>query len=45
MFSIKQAGVPLGGMVGGLAIPPLIEAMGWRLAAVVVAAACIAVTC
>ena len=44
VFSIKQAGVPLGGVLGGLAIPPLIEAMGWRLAAVVVAAACIAVT-
>ena len=44
MFSVKQAGVPLGGMIGGLAIPPLIEAMGWRLAAVVVAAGCIAVT-
>jgi MFS family permease len=44
VFSIKQAGVPLGGVVGGLAIPPLIEAMGWRLAAVVVAAACMAAT-
>ena len=36
VFSIKQAGVPLGGVLGGLLIPPLIEAMGWRLAAVVV---------
>jgi MFS family permease len=44
VFSIKQAGVPLGGMLGGLAIPPLIEAMGWRLAAVVVAISCAAVT-
>jgi MFS family permease len=43
VFSIKQAGVPLGGIVGGLAIPPLIEAMGWRLAAVVVAAVSIVV--
>ncbi len=43
VFSIKQAGVPLGGVLGGLLIPPLIEAMGWRLAAVVVAAACAAV--
>jgi MFS family permease len=40
VFSIKQAGVPLGGIIGGLAIPPLIEAMGWRFAAVVVAVAC-----
>jgi MFS family permease len=44
VFSIKQAGVPLGGMLGGLAIPPLIEAMGWRYAAVVVAAVCIVAT-
>jgi MFS family permease len=44
VFSIKQAGVPLGGVVGGLAIPPLVEAMGWRLAAVVVAVACILAT-
>ena len=44
VYSIKQAGVPLGGVVGGLAIPPLIEAMGWRFAAVVVAIACIAAT-
>jgi MFS family permease len=40
VFSIKQAGVPLGGIVGGVALPPLIDAMGWRLAAVVVAAVC-----
>lgn len=44
VFSIKQAGVPLGGFIGGLAIPPLIEAMGWRYAAVVVAAVCITAT-
>ena len=42
MFSVKQAGVPLGGVLGGLAIPPLIEAMGWRLAAAVVCVFCIA---
>jgi MFS family permease len=44
VFSIKQAGVPLGGIIGGVAIPPLIEAMGWRYAAVVVAAFCIVLT-
>jgi MFS family permease len=44
VFSIKQAGVPLGGVLGGLAIPPLIEAMGWRLAAVAVAAVCLIAT-
>jgi predicted MFS family arabinose efflux permease len=41
VFSIKQAGVPLGGIVGGLALPPLIEAMGWRFASAVVAAVCV----
>lgn len=40
VFSIKQAGVPLGGIIGGLAIPPLIEAVGWRAAAVVLAVGC-----
>ena len=38
VFSVKQAGVPLGGIIGGLAIPPLVDALGWRYAAVVVAA-------
>ena len=28
VFSIKQAGVPLGGVIAGLAIPPLVEALG-----------------
>src|ERR1044071_1547021 len=27
VFSIKQAGVPLGGIIGGLAIPPLVDAL------------------
>jgi MFS family permease len=44
VFSIKQAGVPLGGIIGGLALPPLIGAMGWRLTALAVALTCIAVT-
>ena len=42
VFSIKQAGVPLGGIIGGLAIPPLIDALGWRYAAAVVAGVSIA---
>ncbi|AMN39570.1 MFS transporter [Rhodoplanes sp. Z2-YC6860] len=41
VFSIKQAGVPLGGIVGGVAIPPLIDWLGWRFASVVIAAVCI----
>ena len=44
MFSIKQAGVPLGGVIAGLAIPPLIEAFGWRTALVIAAAGAIAAT-
>jgi MFS family permease len=32
IFSIKQAGVPLGGVVAGLALPPLAAAYGWRVA-------------
>jgi MFS family permease len=35
VFSIKQAGVPLGGVMAGAGLPPLIEAIGWRLALVV----------
>ena len=45
VFSIKQAGVPLGGVIAGLAIPPLIEAFGWRTALVIAAAGAIAATC
>jgi MFS family permease len=43
VFSIKQAGVPLGGIVGGVALPPLIGWLGWRYASVVIGAACIVV--
>lgn len=32
IFSIKQAGVPLGGMVAGLLAPLLIALAGWRIA-------------
>jgi MFS family permease len=30
IFSIKQAGVPAGGIVAGLVLPPVVEAFGWR---------------
>jgi MFS family permease len=30
MFSIKQSGVPLGGVVAGLIVPPLVLLTGWR---------------
>lgn len=32
VFSIRQIGVPLGGIMGGLLIPPLILLGGWRMA-------------
>jgi MFS family permease len=44
VFSIKQAGVPLGGVVAGLSIPPLVDAFGWRSALVVAAGAAILAT-
>lgn len=37
VFSLKQTGVPLGGMVAGVAVPPLVLALGWRGAALVMA--------
>lgn len=30
IFSVKQAGVPAGGMLAGLATPPLAASLGWR---------------
>ncbi len=44
MFSIKQAGVPLGGVIAGLTVPALVEAAGWRMALLVMAAVAIALT-
>ena len=44
VFSIKQAGVPLGGVVAGLTIPPLIEIFGWRTALLIAAAGTLAAT-
>jgi predicted MFS family arabinose efflux permease len=32
IFSVKQAGVPLGGVIAGLIIPPMIALAGWRIA-------------
>ncbi|MCK6449791.1 MAG: MFS transporter [Alphaproteobacteria bacterium] len=37
IFSIKQAGVPLGGALAGLLVPPLVAAFGWRTALAVAA--------
>ena len=47
VFSIKQTGVPLGGALAGLVVPPLAIPFGWRGAALVIAAvgALLAVAC
>ncbi len=42
IFSIKQTGVPLGGALAGLVVPPLTLAFGWKGAALAVAAASLA---
>jgi MFS family permease len=44
VFSIKQAGVPLGGVIAGLTIPLLVESIGWRMALVAAAAVCMIAT-
>lgn len=41
-FSIKQAGVPLGGIIVGLVIPPQEAAFGWAWAILSVAVSCVA---
>ncbi len=42
VFSIKQTGVPLGGVLAGATVPPLTLWLGWRGAAVAVALCCLA---
>jgi MFS family permease len=44
VFSIKQAGVPLGGVIAGLTVPPLVEAVGWRMALVIAGLAAVTAT-
>ena len=41
-FSLKQTGVPLGGVLAGGLVPSLVAHVGWRGAAWVVGAACVA---
>lgn len=40
VFSIKQTGVPAGGVLAGLLVPLLILAFGWRWGAVAIGIAC-----
>ena len=42
VFSIKQAGVPIGGVLAGVALPIIAEALGWRAALVFAALVAIA---
>jgi MFS family permease len=42
-LSVKQSGVPLGGLLAGVALPPIAVAFGWRWALAVTVVACIAV--
>ena len=42
IFSIKQAGVPVGGVLAGMALPPIAEAAGWRATLVFSAAVVVA---
>jgi MFS family permease len=43
VFSLKQTGVPLGGALAGAIVPALVLWSGWRVAALAVGAACLAV--
>jgi len=42
MFSIKQTGVPMGGMLAGALVPGALLLMGWQATLVAVALACVA---
>jgi MFS family permease len=41
VFSVKQTGVPVGGALAGIVVPPLVLLGGWRLGALAVAALCV----
>src|SRR5512135_3273412 len=41
VFSVKQTGVPLGGALAGIVVPPLVLLGGWRSAVYTVAALCV----
>ncbi|MHA6344285.1 MFS transporter [Roseivivax sp. CAU 1761] len=43
VFSLKQTGVPLGGILAGLTLPPLALAFGWRAALGLAAVSCLLV--
>ncbi|WP_185805214.1 MFS transporter [Pontivivens nitratireducens] len=41
VFSLKQTSVPIGGIIGGLALPFIAEAAGWRIAILTAACLCL----
>lgn len=41
VFSIKQTGVPAGGVLAGLVVPVLVLALGWQWGAAAIGAACL----
>ena len=41
VFSVKQTGVPFGGMAAGLVAPGAAESFGWQAAPLIVAAGCV----
>ena len=41
VFSIKQTGVPVGSMMAGALVPPLLLGLGWQASLAVVAVACV----
>jgi MFS family permease len=43
IFSVKQTGVPVGGALAGVLVPPLVLALSWRWSAVAVALLCLSV--
>lgn len=42
VFSVKQTGVPLGGMLAGMLVPVMLLAVGWQWALAAVGIACLA---
>jgi len=41
VFSLKQTGVPLGGVLAGAIVPTLVITVGWKNASVIIGAVCI----
>jgi len=44
VFSLKQTGVPLGGVMAGVIVPPLVISAGWENASIIIGAVCLSCT-